>query len=47
MGTWANAIESLLPGMGLKLINLNTDPTLTSDDLNILMGQSERGLAIH
>ena len=47
MGTWANFIESLLPGMGLKLINLNADPTLTSDDLNLAMGQPERGLAIH
>ena len=47
MGKGANAIESLLPGTGLKLINLNADPTLTSDDLNLAMGQPERGLAIH
>jgi len=34
MGTWANAIESLLQGTGLKLVNLKVDRTLTSGNLN-------------
>jgi hypothetical protein len=47
MGTWANAIESLLQGTGLKLVNLNADRTLTSGDLNLTTSRPERGLAVH
>jgi hypothetical protein len=46
MGTRVNAIESLLPGIGLKLINLNANTTLTSDDLKFAMGPPEHGLVI-
>jgi hypothetical protein len=34
MGTWEDAITKLLPGTGCRLVNLNSDRSLTSVDLN-------------
>lgn len=47
MGTWEDAITKLLPGTGCRLVNLNSDRSLTSVDLNYVPGNTNSGLAIH